>query len=318
MCRTSRRLNSVVIGDGTVSGERASDGATMQVSAELPAVISITEALPDARFPNFKGIMAAKKKPFETLTLEDLGIEPEDPAASRSIVLALSEKPPASGGHEDRRRGRRGREARGVPRAEQAGVTHDASLMTRSSSCWMSCRAASSPRARRACWAPRRRWARRSPSWSRTPRASPRPPARWARHPFSSAAVRRRPADGAGRRRARPRPPISCGPDAILISNSVEGRDVAGRYAARTRSGLCADVVGVSRDAEGVVAHHSVYGGAYNVDAAVTWGAPVITVRQGADRGAGGCRRFAVRGDADGRRRRASARHPSTRSTRPS
>ncbi len=33
---------------------------------------------------------------------------------------------------------------------------------------------------------------------------------------------------------------------------------------------------------EGVVAHHSVYGGAYSVDAAVTWGAPVITVRQGA------------------------------------
>ena len=71
-------------------------------------------------------------------------------------------------------------------------------------------------------------------------------------------------------------------PDAILISNSIEGRDVAGRYAARTRSGICVDVVGVSRDAEGVVAHHSVYGGSYNVDSAVTWGAPVITVRQGA------------------------------------
>ncbi|HWI32300.1 MAG TPA: electron transfer flavoprotein subunit alpha/FixB family protein [Microbacterium sp.] len=71
-------------------------------------------------------------------------------------------------------------------------------------------------------------------------------------------------------------------PDAVLISNSIEGRDVAGRFAARTRSGLCVDVVGVSRDAEGVVAHHSVYGGSYNVDAAVTWGAPVITVRQGA------------------------------------
>ena len=71
-------------------------------------------------------------------------------------------------------------------------------------------------------------------------------------------------------------------PDAILVSNSIEGRDVAGRYAARTRSGICVDVVGVSRDAEGVVAHHSVYGGSYNVDSAVTWGAPVITVRQGA------------------------------------
>ncbi len=70
-------------------------------------------------------------------------------------------------------------------------------------------------------------------------------------------------------------------PDAILVSNSIEGRDVAGRFAARTRSGLCVDAVGISRDAEGIVAHHSVYGGAYNVDAAVTWGAPVITVRQG-------------------------------------
>ena len=71
-------------------------------------------------------------------------------------------------------------------------------------------------------------------------------------------------------------------PDAVLISNSVEGRDVAGRYAARSRSGLCVDAIGVTRDAEGIVAQHSVYGGAYNVDAAVTWGAPVITVRQGA------------------------------------
>ncbi|WP_019181429.1 electron transfer flavoprotein subunit alpha/FixB family protein [Microbacterium yannicii] len=71
-------------------------------------------------------------------------------------------------------------------------------------------------------------------------------------------------------------------PDAILASHSIEGREAAGRYAARSRSGIAVDVVGVSRDAEGVVAHHSVYGGAYNVDSAVTWGAPVITVRQGA------------------------------------
>ncbi|KRA24654.1 electron transfer flavoprotein subunit alpha [Microbacterium sp. Root61] len=71
-------------------------------------------------------------------------------------------------------------------------------------------------------------------------------------------------------------------PDAVLISNSLDGRDVAGRFAARTRSGIAADAVAISRDAEGIVAHHSVYGGAYNVDSAVTWGAPVITVRQGA------------------------------------
>jgi electron transfer flavoprotein alpha subunit len=70
-------------------------------------------------------------------------------------------------------------------------------------------------------------------------------------------------------------------PDAVLISNSITGRDVAGAFAARTRSGLAVDAIGVSRDAEGIVAHHSVYGGAYNVDSAVTFGAPVITVRQG-------------------------------------
>lgn len=70
-------------------------------------------------------------------------------------------------------------------------------------------------------------------------------------------------------------------PDAVLLSHSIEGRDVAGRFAVRTRSGIAVDAVGVSRDAEGVVAHHSVYGGAYNVDSAVTWGAPVITIRQG-------------------------------------
>lgn len=70
-------------------------------------------------------------------------------------------------------------------------------------------------------------------------------------------------------------------PDAVLVSHSIEGRDVAGRYAARTRSGIAVDAVGVSRDAEGVLAHHSVYGGAYNVESAVTWGAPVITIRQG-------------------------------------
>lgn len=71
-------------------------------------------------------------------------------------------------------------------------------------------------------------------------------------------------------------------PDAVLVSNSVEGRDVAGRFVARTGAAISVDAIGVSRDGEGVLAQHSVYGGAYNVDSAPTFGAPVITVRQGA------------------------------------
>jgi electron transfer flavoprotein alpha subunit len=71
-------------------------------------------------------------------------------------------------------------------------------------------------------------------------------------------------------------------PDAVLISNSIEGRDVAGRFAARSSAALCADAVGVGRDDEGVLAQHSVYGGAYTVTAAATFGPLVVTLRQGA------------------------------------
>ena len=91
-------LTSVRIGDGEVAGVRASDAGTMEVSAALPAVISITEALPDPRMANFKGIMAAKKKPFETLTLADLDIDPLDARWSRSIMIGIAEKPPRAAG----------------------------------------------------------------------------------------------------------------------------------------------------------------------------------------------------------------------------
>jgi electron transfer flavoprotein beta subunit len=89
-CATA--LTAVEITTDAVSGVRAADGGTMQVSASLPAVVSITEALPDARFPNFKGIMAAKKKPFETLSLADLDVDPEDMDAARSIMIGIAEK----------------------------------------------------------------------------------------------------------------------------------------------------------------------------------------------------------------------------------
>lgn len=70
-------------------------------------------------------------------------------------------------------------------------------------------------------------------------------------------------------------------PDAVLVSHSVNGRDTAARFAARTRAALAVDAIGVARDDLGVVAQHSVYGGAYNVTSASTFGAPVITIRQG-------------------------------------
>ncbi|MGH3705644.1 MAG: electron transfer flavoprotein subunit beta/FixA family protein [Agromyces sp.] len=84
--------------DGTtVCGSRSDDGSTIELSAELPAVVSVTEAFPEARFPNFKAIMAAKKKPFETWDLARLGVS-SAPTSPRSIMLAVSEKPARAAG----------------------------------------------------------------------------------------------------------------------------------------------------------------------------------------------------------------------------
>ena len=91
-------LSAVTIADDRVSGTRSSDAGVAQISAPLPAVISITEALPDARFPNFKGIMAAKKKPFETVSLDDLGVDVDPALAPQSIMTTVSEKPPRGAG----------------------------------------------------------------------------------------------------------------------------------------------------------------------------------------------------------------------------
>lgn len=70
-------------------------------------------------------------------------------------------------------------------------------------------------------------------------------------------------------------------PDAVLVNNSADGRDLAARFAIRTGAVLAADAVGVRRDEEGVVADHSVYGGAFNAVSAATFGPLVVTLRAG-------------------------------------
>ena len=91
-------LSAVEIGDGQITGTRTSDAGTQDISAPLPAVISITEALPEARFPNFKGIMAAKKKPLEVLTLADLGVTVDPSTTAYTVMTTVAEKPPRAAG----------------------------------------------------------------------------------------------------------------------------------------------------------------------------------------------------------------------------
>ncbi|MGY4920096.1 electron transfer flavoprotein subunit beta/FixA family protein [Streptomyces sp. 900116325] len=71
-------LSEVSVEDGVVKGRRDGDTASEQLEASLPAVVSVTDQSGEARYPSFKGIMAAKKKPVESWGLEDLEIEADE------------------------------------------------------------------------------------------------------------------------------------------------------------------------------------------------------------------------------------------------
>ena len=70
------------------------------ITASTPAVLSVVEKINDPRYPSFKGIMAAKSKPVQTLTLSDLGIAEDEVglAAATTVVAGFSEAPPRSAG----------------------------------------------------------------------------------------------------------------------------------------------------------------------------------------------------------------------------
>lgn len=70
-------------------------------------------------------------------------------------------------------------------------------------------------------------------------------------------------------------------PQAVILGHTLTSREVAARFAVRNRLALSVDALGVSRDDQGIIAAHSIYGGAYSTHSAPTFGAPVITVRVG-------------------------------------
>ncbi|WP_020132963.1 electron transfer flavoprotein subunit beta/FixA family protein [Streptomyces sp. 303MFCol5.2] len=89
-------LSEVVVENGMVNGRRDGDSATEHLQASLPAVVSVTDQSGEARYPTFKGIMAAKKKPVRTLDLADLDIEADQVghAGARTAVETITVRPP--------------------------------------------------------------------------------------------------------------------------------------------------------------------------------------------------------------------------------
>ncbi|MEU3960287.1 electron transfer flavoprotein subunit beta/FixA family protein [Streptomyces buecherae] len=93
-------LSEVSVADGKVTGRRDGDTASEQLEAALPAVVSVTDQSGEARYPSFKGIMAAKKKPVESWDLEDLELEADDLglAGAWTAVDAVAERPARTAG----------------------------------------------------------------------------------------------------------------------------------------------------------------------------------------------------------------------------
>jgi electron transfer flavoprotein beta subunit len=65
----------VEVADGTVKVERQTEAGYDDVESPLPAVVTVTAGVVEPRYPSFKGIMAAKSKPVETLSVADLGVD---------------------------------------------------------------------------------------------------------------------------------------------------------------------------------------------------------------------------------------------------
>ncbi|MDX2813584.1 electron transfer flavoprotein subunit beta/FixA family protein [Streptomyces sp. PA03-5A] len=93
-------LSEVKVEGGIVTGRRDGDSASELLEASLPALVSVTDQSGEARYPSFKGIMAAKKKPVESLDLSDLGVEEDQVglAGAWSTVDEAVARPPRTAG----------------------------------------------------------------------------------------------------------------------------------------------------------------------------------------------------------------------------
>jgi electron transfer flavoprotein beta subunit len=93
------QVATLTVEDGAVTGKRQTEFGYDVIRAPLPAVVAVSDAINEPRYPSLKGIMGAKSKPQETVSLADLGVEPDrvGEAGSRTSVLSVSPPPPKSG-----------------------------------------------------------------------------------------------------------------------------------------------------------------------------------------------------------------------------
>jgi electron transfer flavoprotein beta subunit len=92
--------SKVEIDGSAVRIRRVSEDGYFEVESTLPAVISVVEKINEPRYPSLKGIMAAKKKPVQTMSLADAGIDPAlvGLGGSATEVVDHTQRPPREAG----------------------------------------------------------------------------------------------------------------------------------------------------------------------------------------------------------------------------
>ena len=90
------QVAELTVSDGSVRGKRQTEFGYDVIEAPLPAVVAVSDAINEPRYPSLKGIMGAKKKPQERIGAGDLGVDAAElgEAGSRTEVLALNDPPP--------------------------------------------------------------------------------------------------------------------------------------------------------------------------------------------------------------------------------
>jgi len=220
--------SKVDIAGSEVTVRRVTDDGYAVVTASLTAVVSVVAKINEPRYPSFKGIMAAKKKPVQVPTLADAGIE----AAAVGLGNAA------------------------------AAVADFAALLTAA-----------------------RRLGEPSAVW--TGPGSAAGAARLAEYGTQKVCVADS-ADFAGYLVAPTaellaRLVADTSPAAVLVAGTAEGKEIAGRLAVKTGSGVLTDAVDVIADPAGApVAEQANFGGAITVHASVAKGTPIIAVRPNA------------------------------------
>jgi electron transfer flavoprotein beta subunit len=86
----------LTVADGKATVKRQTEFGYDRIEAPLPAVVAVSDAINEPRYPSLKGIMGAKSKPQETIGLADIGLSASEAgeAGSRTEVLALAPPPP--------------------------------------------------------------------------------------------------------------------------------------------------------------------------------------------------------------------------------